>query len=179
VSLTVPTSGFVVITFYCIIHFDHSEGQENVAHGSISTLPSLLDFNNAWTFRYGGQLPSANSVTQPIFCTRVASVGSGSHTFYHVATLGTTEGMDVARRHFTAMFFPTNYGTVDSIGPLLTRSSRLSVSQEGDVSSTVQEITVEDRDAAIKAELAEVRRRLNELEASRPTQGGDQVTDHR
>ncbi len=114
-TITVPTSGFIVLQAHALFFIDHTAGADDLVRLSISRFPATIDFDNAALWRVNPNNPtnlgSNEGLTQN--CTKVEAVSAGTHTYYLNADRfsGTSQ---IWRWSLTAMFFPNAYGTVIS-----------------------------------------------------------------
>ncbi|HEU4437408.1 MAG TPA: hypothetical protein VFR89_08080, partial [candidate division Zixibacteria bacterium] len=182
VPITVPTAGYIVVNAYGFVDLLHVSGTSTIIRFTVSKTAGVMDFDN---FSYHGQTPGAPSGTYltAFSITKVEAVAAGTHTYYLVGDEFSGNG-NIGRPRMTAMFFPTNYGTVVSTKPVLTRvggnvaafTDAVGIGQAGEV----QVITVEDSKARLEAErakqLADMEARLKKLEEAAKT-GKQQIVD--
>ena len=113
VVIDCPSSGFVVVIASCTWRPIHVNGTRDLARFIISTEPDVLGFS-----RNQMATAPANDETDPDRPMPVAhhvvfDVTAGSHTFYYTANQFSGAG-EVDEARITAMYFPTNYGPVES-----------------------------------------------------------------
>jgi len=116
-SITVPTSGYIVVTAQASFFLDHTLATQELIRMWISTVAADgIDFNNAALMRNNGQTPTNTGFDEFIVlnCTKVEAVGAGLHTYHLNADKFSGGTCSILRIHLTAMFFPTAYGTVIS-----------------------------------------------------------------
>ena len=175
----------MVVTATAEVGLDHTTGVDDLARVSISSASGVLDFDNIIFFRGNIANPTNTGFNEflTLGCTKVEAVSAGAQTYYLVADrfAGTAR---IGRIHMTAMFFPTNYGTVVNSRPVLSRAGgNVATSADGigtGQPSEVEIITVEDSKARLEGErakqLAEMEARIKKLEEA-AKQGKQQVVD--
>ncbi len=172
VTITVPTSGYIVVTAHASFTIDHTNGVDDLMRMSISKTAGIIDFDNAALWRGNIQNPTNTGFDEflALSCTKVEAVSSGTHTYFLNADAWSGSG-ELWRRHLTAMFFPTAYGTVVSTLASKSADGRSVSSVDGVQSLTESElttITVEEHNARMEAELekmrTEIEARLQKLE---------------
>ncbi|MCI0597316.1 MAG: hypothetical protein L0Z48_12365, partial [candidate division Zixibacteria bacterium] len=184
VTITAPTSGFIVVIADGFIEYDHTVGTIDVFRGSISSTSGAHDFDNLILDHLPANNPTETANLFRTFSrTKYEAVGAGVHTYYLTAQ-AFSGGVNISRRHLLAMFFPTAYGTVVSTKPVVSRTGgnvAASLDAAGaNLPSEVQIITVEEHKAQLEAErakqLAEMEARIKKLEETAKT-GKQQVLD--
>ncbi len=113
VTVNIPTSGYVVVTVHGFFEINHTNGTKDVVRASISTTPNTIDFNNFAVETYDAGLATASEIYRSFSLTKVEAVSAGSRKYYLNADVFSGNGA-IRRRHLTAQFFPTAYGTVVS-----------------------------------------------------------------
>lgn len=183
VSITYPTSGFVVLQAHGYFYFTpFVTGTVFGARAYIHTVPGSGDFDNFAIETIESSLPSyaGDQGYRSFSLTKVEAVSAGTVKYYlNADRFGGAGGSAVAinRVHLTAQFFPTNYGTVISTKPVLSRASG-NVAASLDAAGTgqpseAQVTTVADHNARLEAErakqMAELEARIKALEAQTNT----------
>jgi len=156
VTLTVPTSGYVVVTAHAFFTINHTAGTSDIPRAYINTSPGVGDFDNFAIEEYHSSLPTAFDQEKTISLTKVTSVSAGANTYYLNADVFSGSAV-IERRHLTAQFFPTSYGTVDNT---LASTSKSKDQAGRDLISEVQSITVQEHNARLEAEVAKVKAEL-------------------
>ncbi len=116
VVFNAPTSGFVVLLASFTWRPNHTTGTRDLARFSIS------ETSVTYTALYSQMITApANNETDfdrpmPVAFHRVDAVSAGQHKYYLVGD-GFAGSSSVTQIYFTAMFFPTSYGTVDTSPP--------------------------------------------------------------
>jgi len=186
VSITAPGSGYVLVTAHGYFQIVHTNGTRDLGRAYLSDIAGDPDFDNFTIFAYDTNLPTgAGNIYQPIAITKVTSVSAGNHTYYLNADKTTGASVELARTHLTAMFFPTNYGTVENTIASKTGYEQLTsgaIPESGIQTAQVGFITVEEHQAEMEKELAamraELEARIQKLEKhfnpTGPSQGVDQ-----
>jgi hypothetical protein len=114
VILNCPSAGYVIVNADGFFGINHTAGIKDFVRAFISTTPAVVDFNNFALTTYEAALPtSASSIYQSFSLTKVGAVAAGINKYYLNADVFTGNG-SINRRHLTAIFFPTAYGTVAS-----------------------------------------------------------------
>lgn len=182
VTISVPTSGYVVVTAHAYLTRDHVNGTDNLLRMFISKTAGALEFDNSALWRNNSNSPTNTGSDEilPASCTKVEAVAPGTHTYYLNASAFTGSG-ELWRRHLTAMFFPTAYGTVVSTVASKSGDERSISSVDGVHPLTESElttITVEEHNARLQEELAamraEMEARLQKLEQQVSQTAGSQ-----
>ncbi|MGH8004071.1 MAG: hypothetical protein ACRECJ_05050, partial [Limisphaerales bacterium] len=179
ISINAPTSGFVVVNAYGFCDLIHVNGTFTLIRFTVSKSSGVMDFDN---FSFHGQPSGAATGTYntSFAITKVEAVTAGLQTYYLVGDEFSGNG-SIGRPRMTAMFFPTNYGTVVSTKPVLSRAGG-NVAASLDAAGTgqpseVQVITVEESNARLEAErtkqMAELEARLKKLEKAVQQKGVD------
>ncbi len=108
--LTAPSAGFVMVTLTGLVDFHHTNGTKDYARTSISKT-AALDYTYMANIAKDAGDATTSDATIPFAITRVEAVTAGDQTYYFVCDkfAGSTE---VIRYQFTAVFYPTSYGTV-------------------------------------------------------------------
>src|SRR5574341_141489 len=189
VSITAPNAGYIIVIAHASFFVDHTNGAEDLVRMSISSTSGSIDFNNSALWRGNTQNPTNTGADEylTLSCTKVEAVTAGSHTYFLNSDQFSGSGGSILRRHMTAMFFPTAYGTVVSTiaskpGPTETASIPATDPTGVSWQSEVKTITVEEHNARLQAELeamrAELEARILKLEKqfnqTGPSQGVDQ-----
>lgn len=119
VEIDCPTAGYVVVTEHCYIQLNHITGTRTIGRFSLSTTGTHAASNFAIECIEGSVASTGfDEGWRSIALTRVETVNPGPHKFYFIGdrAIGATgSSVEVGRRHTTAQFFPTSYGTVDAV----------------------------------------------------------------
>lgn len=113
VTINIPTAGYVIVIAHGFFAINHTNGIKDFLRASISTTPNIIDYNNFALETYDAGLATASSIYRSFSLTKVEAVSVGSRKYYLNADAYTGSGL-INRRHLTAQFFPTAYGTVIS-----------------------------------------------------------------
>ncbi|RME19312.1 MAG: hypothetical protein D6800_14435, partial [Candidatus Zixiibacteriota bacterium] len=169
ITITVPTSGYVVIQATGIFDIHFSGTTSNPwTRASLGRFPNSIDYDNiaAW------QIPTSTpgQYFENFAITLTDTVSAGSQTYYLNGTKGvgsTILTVDLLHTHLTAMFFPTAYGSVISPAPPPPGSNSVtSLSPSGD--DMVNNSRLIDYRPIIEAKQAERMRKLeNEVKQLR------------
>ncbi|HXF49763.1 MAG TPA: hypothetical protein VNL73_10130 [Verrucomicrobiae bacterium] len=182
ISITVPTAGYIVVNAYGVVELVHVNGTSTVVRFYVSKTSGVVDFDNFSIHSQPSGSPTG-SYHESFAITKVEAVAAGTHTYYLVGDEFSGNGF-ITRPRITAMFFPTNYGTVVSTKPVVSRAAG-NVATSLDAAGTglpseVEVITVEDSKARLEAEraqqMAELEARIKKLEEAAKS-GKQQVVD--
>jgi hypothetical protein len=116
VIFSAPTSGYVVLLASLTWRPQHTTGTRDLARFSIS------ETSGTYSGLYSQMMTApANDETDfdrpmPVAFHRVDAVTAGQHKYYLIGN-GFAGSSRATQIYFTAMFFPTNYGTVDTSPP--------------------------------------------------------------
>jgi len=170
-SIYAPASGFVLVIGSSQPTFTHSNGTDDQAEFGVSEASGSFPSNQDCLL----MVPAAAATgvyTFPVTVHRLFAVPSaGDYTFYFLAKKysGIITGNDV---QLTMVYFPSNYGTVETLagggsgGALDVESDGIVVSREEQLSpeaetaESVYRARIEEELEAMRAEIAELRREL-------------------
>jgi len=173
VEINCPTDGYVIVTGHIgWVNVTHTTGTSTELQLSINKSPvaSLPEGIAVW--RLQSSHPSTGVRAVPLHSTRVYSETAGTQKYYLVYNYQAGSGSaSAARVSLRALFVPTLYGTATlSESAVGGGNSQSGADVRTDGSEPLPQlrtrtITVADHEAAIDAELAELRARLEALES--------------
>lgn len=175
VTITYPANGYVVVTAHGFFKLTHVTGTDTWGRAFISTVRGGIDFDNFALFTVESSHPSfsGDKGYRSFSLTKVEAVTGGTTVKYYLnADRWTPNAIgslsEINRVHLLAQYFPTAYGTVvstvASVPSGLEPSAMAGVPGVGSQQSEVRTITVEEHNARLKAEVAEMKARLQTLE---------------
>jgi hypothetical protein len=174
VEINCPTSGYVEVSgqfgWINIVHTNGSTTEIWCKIDKVRESTALGDGSQVW--RWPSTQPNSGVLAVPMQTSRVYSESAGTQKYYlHMYFLyGADTDPNIGRPFIRATFYPTLYGTT-------TLAESIEGKKDADVSMTVatdgsealpalsiREITLEEHNATLEAELADMRTRLKALE---------------
>ena len=172
-AITAPSSGYVLLIASCQANVTHSSGSSTFVDFGVSNVSDTFSDTQDLTI----QIPSAAAsgvYDYPVTSHGLFPVGAGSSTFYFLGDEGTSTA-SVNDVHFTVLFIPTAYGTIDdpTPPPMAARGSEnvaatatpmtlADVEFERAESESYNQARIEAELASMDAQIAEIRARLAE-----------------
>ncbi len=160
-SITTPSSGFLVITISGYCDIDHTTGTDTEGRVWTSTTGSLT-FDN-FSFFAIDDAQATETYYQPFSYTFVDDVSAGTFKYVTVADRTSASGSFVVQRlHMTAQYFPTAYGSTISTSPPTPFVAEEAPAHGGSVQlSKSNKTTLESHQASIRAEISRIQEELN------------------
>jgi len=172
VKIVAPVGGFVVVRMNGWVTIDHVTGTRTVARFSLSRNTNA-DFDNMGLQSIEAAHPSTvlDDGYRTISCVLVDSVAAGTNTYYFVGELPVGASGSLAnytRTHLVATYYPTAYGSVVYPLPGYVGDPLPATTDGRDRIPRLGEVTREEHNARLEAEVSTLRSRIEALEGLLP-----------
>ena len=163
-SLTVPTSGYILVLATMFFRVQHTTGNSTVIFYDAPNVPGTF-VDGDWLLWESGLPTGTRIITQTIH--RIYTVGAGTHTFYVTARVSSGAAV-IGDIRLTPIFIPTAYGTIAAASASSPLPGQEPVRGAGSLSSAelASERAASERTALerLESELTVMRQERNALE---------------